>query len=284
MTEASIPGICVQTHFRKPPPPDYFTEYLTVLYALHRLEKPRNYLEIGVYKGGSLQVAHPRTFCVGVDPSPQIAADTEECCHIERTTSDDFFAGSRVKELFGSDAIDMAFIDGMHLFEYALRDFMNMERHSDKHTLLVVHDVIPRDAISGSREPPPPGADPMWMGDVWKLLLVLDDHRPDLEISLLKASPSGLALIRRLDASSNVLPRQYEALLSEYGHLTFADWEDRQRELVPRLLGFPESLRWRSRVNRVIRRSSLNPWLTRARHPIRSVRHLGGRVLKAMSS
>jgi hypothetical protein len=257
--------------------------YLAVLSALHRTERPRNYLEIGVWEGDSLRRARRRTFCVGVDPNPRAPAKIEKRCHIERTTSDEFFVSSRVKKLFGGAPIDMAFIDGMHLFEYALRDFMNIERHADKHTLVVVHDLLPNNSEAASREFP--GAGKWWMGDVWKLLLVLDDHRPDLELCLLNAHPSGLGLIRRLDASSDIIPRQYEALVTKYVDLTFVDWEDRRRELVPRLLQSPESQRWHKQLDRRIalsdRRIALDPWLNRARHSVRSVRRLAARILRA---
>jgi hypothetical protein len=241
--------------------------YRRVLEALHRLERPRNYLEIGIGGGSSLQLAGRHTFCVGVDPAPNISGEIAERHQIERMASDDFFAGSRMQELFGSVPIDMAFIDGMHLFEYALRDFMNVEQHSHKETLVVVHDFLPCDMRSASREAPGPGK--RWAGDVWKLLLVLTDHRSDLEVCLLNAPPSGLGLVRRLDPFNTTLRRSYEALLAEYGSLSDADWEERQQKLVPRLLASPESLRWRKQLLRRI-------WWARSLHPIRSARNLRG--------
>ena len=58
-------------------------------------------------------------------------------------TSDDFFSGPRLGELLGGQTVDMAFVDGMHLFEYALRDFMNLE--ASALILIAVHDCLPRD-------------------------------------------------------------------------------------------------------------------------------------------
>ena len=235
--------------------------YRRVLSALHELEKPRNYLEIGVAKGKSLRLANPRSLCVGIDPDPRLDGEIDARYHLERTTSDEFFAGERVQELFAGTPIAMAFIDGLHLFEYALRDFTNIEQHSDEHTLVVVHDVLPIDALTASRE----RTTNVWTGDVWKLLLVLDDHRPDLAICVVNAPPSGLGLIRGLDASNTFLRDSYEALLSGYADLSFADWEDRQGELVPRLLESKQSVRWRKQM---LRRIRLTAWLARARRPL----------------
>ena len=41
-------------------------------------------------------------------------------------------------------ALDFAFIDGMHLSEFALRDFMNIEEHMDRAGVVVLDDVLPR--------------------------------------------------------------------------------------------------------------------------------------------
>ncbi len=245
--------------------------YLTVLAALHRLERPHTYLELGVNRGRSLQLSSRRTLSVGVDPNPQVPAEIEERYRIERTTSDAFFGSGKAQQFFGGTPIDMAFLDGMHLFEYVLRDFMNVEQYSDEHTLVVIHDLLPSDMGAAAREP----ISETWMGDVWKLLLVLDQHRPDLEVCLVNAPPSGLGLVRGLNADSKVIPQAYEALLTEYGGLTFADWEDRQRELVPRLLTSQESLAWRRRL---IRQISRTRWRARARHPVQSTRGVERRL------
>ena len=102
-------------------------DYLDVLADLHVARRPRSYLEIGVFRGDSLRLAPDDAICVGVDPEPELEADDPCRSHVEIMTSDDFFASQRPRELFGEHPVDMVFIDGMHLFEYALRDFANAE-------------------------------------------------------------------------------------------------------------------------------------------------------------
>ena len=57
-----------------------------------------------------------------------------------------FFAQHDLRRLFGGLPLDLGFIDGMHRFEFALRDFINFKRASDSRTVLLVHDCLPVDA------------------------------------------------------------------------------------------------------------------------------------------
>ena len=84
--------------------------YLDVLGRLQQELKPRNYLEIGVRHGRSLSLAHgPAT---GVDPAPEIQIALPNSTRIVAKTSDEFFEGDP------HPVSDLAFIDGMHWFEF----------------------------------------------------------------------------------------------------------------------------------------------------------------------
>ena len=41
------------------------------------------------------------------------------------------------------DAVDLVFIDGLHLFEFALRDFFNAEAWCSRTSTIVLHDCVP---------------------------------------------------------------------------------------------------------------------------------------------
>ena len=150
-------------------------DYLDVLAELHVAQRPHSYLEIGVSRGDSFRLASDEAICVGVDPEPEL--DTDDPCrsNVEIMTSDEFFASGRLRDRFGERPVDMVFIDGMHLFEYALRDFTNAEAIAAPGSLIVLHDCLPRDAVTSSRE----RTTAHWTGDVWKLPLCLLDERPD---------------------------------------------------------------------------------------------------------
>ena len=126
------------------------------LAMLHANLKPRGYLEIGVLFGDSLRLA--QCPAIGIDPDPRIRYHLSS--QVYATTSDDFFSVDHTRELLTFD-IDLAFIDGEHLYEYALRDFMNIERYSNPRTVIVFDDVLPRNQAEAAREQCPGD----WTGD-----------------------------------------------------------------------------------------------------------------------
>lgn len=197
-------------------------DYYEALRLLHETIRPDSYLEIGVRYGDSLALASPDTLCVGIDWNMEITAELPQRCHLFTATSDDFFKGDDLSTLLAGTSIDLAFIDGMHLFEYALRDFMNIERYADSDTLVVVHDCIPRDAETSQREMTDPD---FWTGDVWKLVPILHEFRPGLKTSIVEVPPSGLYLISGLDPDSRVLSGLYAEIVAEYRSRGFESYE-----------------------------------------------------------
>jgi predicted O-methyltransferase YrrM len=207
--------------------------YYQVLRWIHRLIEPANYLEIGVYKGISLVQARPGTPCIGIDPEPKIEQDIGE--EIERKlpdttiyelTSDDFFARHDPTELFGGP-VELAFIDGLHLFEQVLRDFVNVERHSAAGTLILLHDVLPLDAVTASREM----TTDFYCGDVWKATLALRRTRPELEMITVRTAPTGLCIVRGLDAGDQRLEQALPEIIDTYRDLDFDYYSAHRKEM-----------------------------------------------------
>jgi hypothetical protein len=126
------------------------------------------------------------------------------------TTSDEFFADSP-RERLGAP-IDFAFIDGMHLFEFALRDFMNIERFARPGAVIVFDDIFPNHPLQAARE----RQTRAWTGDIWKIRDCLARHRPDLRLVPLDTWPSGLLLVFGADPASRVLADRYEQIVAEY--------------------------------------------------------------------
>ena len=194
--------------------------YLKLLRRLHAVKRPKTYLEIGTAAGKTLALA--RCASIAIDPRFRLGSDVTQAKpggkparHLFEMTSDAFFAAHSPRALF-ERPVDLAFIDGMHHFEFALRDFMNIEPHCRPDSLVVLHDCLPVDAHMARRDPRDrsgaaqahyPGA---WAGDTWKALWILQRYRPDLRIFAFDAPPSGLVVVAHLDPASTRLKQRYE--------------------------------------------------------------------------
>src|SRR3954469_588144 len=144
---------------------------------VHGLLLPRTYLEIGVFHGKSLARALPGTGIVGIDPAFEIRCRIDRNAQLFRCTSDDFFRNYDLTHILHGQPVDLAFIDGLHLFENAYRDFVNTERHSHSGTVVLIDDCLPPTRAAADRQR---GNSGTWCGDVWKLILALRHYRPDL--------------------------------------------------------------------------------------------------------
>ncbi len=204
-------------------------QYLRFLGLLAAQLRPRRYLEVGTREGASLkQFPHAAAICV--DPAFQIDSDVllqRRETFFFQTTSDDFFARHSVQELLGGP-FDVAFLDGMHLFEYLLRDFVNAEREAHRGSIIVLHDCLPTHPAMTWRRPEereallhaadgatPPAA--YWAGDVYKIVPMLARYRPDLRIHAFDCPPTGLVVVSRLDPGSSVLGDVYYEIVDTIG-------------------------------------------------------------------
>ncbi|HKV35406.1 MAG TPA: class I SAM-dependent methyltransferase, partial [Pyrinomonadaceae bacterium] len=186
--------------------------YLDWLEKLYGFIKPKNVIEIGVSQSASLARVPRPAIAIGVDPVPSVIYPLQTEAHIFAETSDDFFARRDVHELLRGEPLSIGFIDGSHLFEQALRDFMNLEKYSSPRSLIMFHDTVPLDELTQRREPETHFS----TGDVWKTILCLKQYRPDLDIFTIATPPTGLTLVLGLDPSSDVLTENYEHAVAEF--------------------------------------------------------------------
>jgi predicted SAM-dependent methyltransferase len=175
-------------------------EYMEVLTKIHQIVKPKNYLEIGVQNGKSLQISKCKS--VAIDPFPNFKI-TNPLHELFEMTSDQYFRSQQTQN--GMPTPDLVFIDGMHLFEYVYRDFMNVESVSDANTVVVIDDIFPITQLQGSRE----RVTKYWMGDVWHFWSRLRYLRPDLTFIELNTKPSGLGIVLNLNPNSRILGDSY---------------------------------------------------------------------------
>jgi Methyltransferase domain len=132
-------------------------------------------------------------------------------------TSDEFFARRDVRAELGGRPVDLALIDGLHHFEYALRDFMNLERLCTPQSTILIDDCFPHDRRTAERE----RFDGFWSGDVWKVVVLLKKYRPDLSIHTVAAPPTGMCVVRNLDPGSRFIADNLQRLVDEFTKLDY---------------------------------------------------------------
>ena len=196
--------------------------YFDVLQRILAALEPRTYLETGVFRGESLRLVKAPTLAIGIDPEPELAGPLEANQRVFAETSDDFFAKHDVRAEFGGLPIDLGFIDGMHRFEYALRDFANIERHSTPQSTILIHDCYPLDRVTAERD----RIRTFWSGDIWRLVVLLKKYRPELAINTIATAPTGLTVVRNLDPSSRLLMERHDELCREFLALDYSYIED----------------------------------------------------------
>jgi hypothetical protein len=204
--------------------------YLDFFAALNSVLEPSSYFEIGTDSGQSAARYSCPSICV--DPRFNITADiigNKKALHLFQMKSDEFFAAHYLENLLPRGP-DIAFLDGMHRFEYLLRDFVNTERVAHPRTLVLLHDCLPHNLRMTNRlqlaGPEEEGASRFsWTGDVWKVILILKKYRPELRVFFLDCPPTGLVAISGLHKDSRVLLESYYNILEEYRDIDY-NWHD----------------------------------------------------------
>ncbi|MEX0609420.1 MAG: class I SAM-dependent methyltransferase [Balneolaceae bacterium] len=172
---------------------------LNVLQKLIDKTGAKTYLEIGVFNGEIISHLKCPTK-IGVDPNFQLRFANKVRKFLPDTryktievTSDVFFQDFACKTL--SDGIDVAFVDGLHTYDQALRDVENCLQYLNKDGFIVMHDCNPlneataypvehsiNEVLELAKKGEVPGWNGSWNGDVWKALVHLRATRDDLHI------------------------------------------------------------------------------------------------------
>lgn len=193
--------------------------YYGLLRRTHELLRPERYLEIGVHEGHSLAFVQPGTRTLAVDPEPKVESPPAGTT-IVSATSDSLFTDHDVQAILGGP-VDFAFIDGLHLFEQTLRDFINVEANMAPDGVVFIHDCFPIDEPTAARE----RTTVAWSGDVWKVIVGLTRHRPDLTVATAMVEPTGMGIVTGLNPNDTSLSDNFDAIVAELMALTYADLE-----------------------------------------------------------
>ncbi len=186
---------------------------VTLIRSLMKQKRLRNYLEIGVFNG-HVFFRIKSTFKIAVDPEFQfdflrkvgkiIINPYNLFNKYFSKTSDDFFSEDAPK-LLAQKKIDVALVDGMHEYAYALRDVENMLNYLGSGGLIIMHDCNPatKEAGRSCEEWKATGSSGKWNGDVWKAIVHLRSLRKDIDVFVLDCD-YGLGIITKREPENTL--------------------------------------------------------------------------------
>jgi hypothetical protein len=204
-------------------------DYRDFLKFLDRHLLPQSYLEIGTHQGDS--VSNISCDAILIDPNFKVNRDIigkRSRTFFFQMTSDEFFESHDPRALVKN--IDLGFLDGLHFFEALLKDFINYERHAHSNSIALLHDCLPLNLrMVGRNHVPGPDTEPeatrsFWTGDVWRVLPILHQLRPDLKIVYIDCPPTGLVLCAGLDARSTGLIYKYREMVERYSNVELGQY------------------------------------------------------------
>ncbi|MEP7253382.1 MAG: class I SAM-dependent methyltransferase [Ginsengibacter sp.] len=119
-------------------------------------------------------------------------------------TSDDFFAQDAPK-IFANKKIDIALVDGMHEYKYALRDVESILKYLSDDGVIIMHDCNPvtKEAARSYKEWNAAGSTGQWNGDVWKAIMHLRSFRNDIDVFVVNCD-FGLGIITKKKPQDNL--------------------------------------------------------------------------------
>ncbi|WP_372783463.1 class I SAM-dependent methyltransferase [Phenylobacterium sp.] len=186
-----------------------------------RLKHARSYLEVGVQSGSTLALIDCPS--IGVDPNfifDRNPAGKKSVLHLYQMGSDEFFRDHDPRAIFGGP-VDVAFLDGLHQFEYLLRDFINTEKVCGPASVILLDDCLPINLEMTERKHRPElrkdkAIAGWWTGDVWKVVEILREYRPDLRITPVDVVPTGSIVVSNLDPGSTRLSDAYFEIIDRF--------------------------------------------------------------------
>jgi len=151
------------------------------------------YLEIGVRKGSTIARIDANNK-IGVDPvlqldklDPKLRKKLGKSKNITfyEEESDTFFRHNNQK-------FDVVLIDGLHLYEQALRDILNTLNCLNNNGVVIVHDCNPQTEEAQSRTE----IEGLWNGDVWKAIYAMKTHYKTIDYFVLDTD-HGLGILTK---------------------------------------------------------------------------------------
>jgi hypothetical protein len=105
-------------------------------------------------------------------------------------------------------SLGIGFIDGLHLFEQALKDFINLEKYCGPRSVILLHDTMPLDEATQSR-----ATDTQF-------------HTGDVDIFTIATPWTGLTVVTGLDPLADQLADRYDEAVARFINMPFSEIEN----------------------------------------------------------
>lgn len=183
------------------------------------------YLEVGVARGFTLEAVKAPTR-TGVDPRPQFSLQHLPAgLSVFVGTSDDFFATLDPDETF-----DLVFLDGLHTYQQTYRDLIHSLHHTTPAGVIMIDDVVPIDDVSAMSDQQESYAErqrrglagTQWQGDVFRMITLVRDHHPELEIRTIVGTGNAQTVVWKASADSNSTAVSDE-IVASYLNVSYQD-------------------------------------------------------------
>jgi hypothetical protein len=170
----------------------------------------KNYLEIGVFNG-HIFFRVKSTFKIAVDPEfvfderrkmGKILVNPYNLFNKYFSKTSDAFFEEDAPNIFFKNQIQIALIDGMHEYSFALRDVENTLNYMSEDAVIIMHDCNPHTKENaGTYEEWKAKGMGDWNGDVWKTIIHLRSLRDDINVFVLDCD-QGLGIITKCKPES----------------------------------------------------------------------------------
>jgi hypothetical protein len=201
--------------------------------AVHTRLHPKRYVEIGVRKGETLKFG-VNSQIVGIGSGFDVHLKFRDTTLLFQMSSEEYFATRNLLHDLGGQPFDYALINGLHTFERVLDEFIHLERAASPESIIAIRGVLPRNAEEAATE----RTTPSWVGDVWRIIPCLAEYRPDLELTKIATTPTGVMLIRRCNPADRTLEARKAQLIERFVRST--DFPFTSQQDFVRRFGFVE--------------------------------------------
>jgi hypothetical protein len=188
----------------------------------------RSYLEIGVRDGDVFFTVKCKNK-IAVDPKYSLdwKGRIKRILHTLfghkfYTLTSDIFFNQIAPQAFKNKSVDVVLVDGMHEFDFALRDIENSLKFLSKNGFIIVHDCNPltKESACSFSDWKARNYTGVWNGDVWKAIHFLNSNREDINVVVLDTD-HGLGIISR--SKTNRKLKSEIASKESIANLTFDD-------------------------------------------------------------